>query len=348
MAELLPRAARALVSSSGGIAVREYRPAALGPLDVRVAIAFAGICGSDLHLIDSPDTHRSVLEGAEVVPGHEQSGVIVEIGDGVTGLSVDHEVCVLPRTPCGRCRMCRVGSSTRCTSFLRPVGGGWSTEMVVDQRLVERIPSGLALDMAALSEPTACVLRAIDRAGIRPGSTALIVGAGPMGLLLSCLLPRCGVATVLVSEPSPERRRLAESFGAVVFDPRGSDLAAWVRSETRGRGVDYAFEAVGSASALEDAIDATDVGGTVIVVGVANPAARAQVSPHAIFAKELTIVGAWGVETTFTRAMGLLSTLNPRDLITDRFGLDDVEAAIGLARRGAAGKVLLAPGLERK
>ncbi|QHO70376.1 zinc-dependent alcohol dehydrogenase [Marisediminicola antarctica] len=220
--------------------------------------------------------------------------------------------------------------------------------MVVDQRLVERIPSGLALDMAALSEPTACVLRAIDRAGIRPGSTALIVGAGPMGLLLSCLLPRCGVATVLVSEPSPERRRLAESFGAVVFDPRGSDLAAWVRSETRGRGVDYAFEAVGSASALEDAIDATDVGGTVIVVGVANPAARAQVSPHAIFAKELTIVGAWGVETTFTRAMGLLSTLNPRDLITDRFGLDDVEAAIGLARRGAAGKVLLAPGLERK
>jgi len=103
---------------------------------------------------------------------------------------------------------------------------------------------------------------------------------------------------------------------------------------------------VGSASALEDAIDATDVGGTVVVVGVANPTARAQVSPHAIFAKELTIVGAWGVETTFTRAMGLLVKLDPRELITDRFSLGDVDAAIGLARRGAAGKVLLASGLD--
>jgi len=218
--------------------------------------------------------------------------------------------------------------------------------MVIDQRLVERIPFGLALDMAALSEPTACVLRAIDRASIRPGSSALIVGAGPMGLLLSCLLPRCGVSTVLVSEPSLERRRLAESFGAVVFDPRDSDLSSWVRSQTGGNGVDYVFEAVGSASALEDAIDATDVGGTVVVVGVANPTARAQVSPHAIFAKELTIVGAWGVETTFTRAMGLLVKLDPRELITDRFSLGDVDAAIGLARRGAAGKVLLASGLD--
>jgi len=98
---------------------------------------------------------------------------------------------------------------------------------------------------------------------------------------------------------------------------------------------------------MEDAIGATDVGGTVVVVGVANPTARAQVSPHSIFAKELTIVGAWGVETTFTRAMELLLRLDPRELITERFSLNDVEAAVELARRGDAGKVLLAPGSER-
>ncbi len=335
---------RAVIVGAGRVEVKSAPRVPLDATEVRVAIAYAGICGSDLHVIDDPDKFGAPVPSGEVVPGHEQSGVVSEIGHAVTRLEVGQHVCVLPRTPCGQCRMCRLGNMTRCLAMLRPRTGGWAGEMVVDERLVIEVPEQLPLELAAMAEPMACVLRAVDRARITAGSTALVIGAGPMGLLLSRVLPHCGITKVLVSEPDPQRRQLAAAAGALTVDPTADDVVGWVRDNTDGHGVSYAFEAVGAAKTFEQAVECCDVGATVVVVGVAAPAERASLSPHTVFAKELTIVGAWGVETTFPRALEWLLRLRPTDVITAVFPLAQANAAVQRARSGSDGKVLIAPG----
>lgn len=337
----MPSQLQAVIASDGGLEVRSMPVPHVGEHEVQVAIAYSGICGTDLHAIgrriDSAD-----VTPIRPTPGHEQSGVVVGTGAGVTQFAQGDRVALLPRLPCGRCGLCRRGHPSSCREFRRPEGGGWSQSMTLDQDFLVAIPKDLALDHAALAEPTACVLHAIDRAELEPGATALVIGGGPMGLLLASLLPLCGASRVLLSEPEPRRRELAELIGATVLDPSESSLVQWVFEQTEGRGADATFEAAGLPLTVEQAIDATAVSGSVVIVGVADPEAIARLRPHEVFARELTIRGAWGVETTFTRALTMLGRIDPRRIISQVFPLTEAHAAVAAARTGP-GKVLIQP-----
>jgi (R,R)-butanediol dehydrogenase/meso-butanediol dehydrogenase/diacetyl reductase len=318
------------------VAVEDLPP--LDPDLVRVDVAFAGICGSDLHAIQG----EHVLPGP-IRMGHEQAGVVSEVGRRVEGVEVGQRVSVMPCMSCGACRYCRYGSPTMCRSS-RSAPAGWTDRMDVLPGLLALLPDSVSLEHGALAEPTACALRAIDRAEVRSGSSALVLGAGPIGLILAHLLPLAGVTRLLVSEPDPARRARAQAAGATVVDPVADDVVGWARDATEGRGADVVFEAAGLARVLEDGIAAAAPGGTVVVVGVASADARVPVSPFDVFVRELTIRGAFGIEGTYARAVELLTRIPVGDIVTDVFPLSRVDEAFRVAAKGASGKVLLRAG----
>lgn len=330
----------------GVVAVEEREPLPVRGGDVRVAIAYGGICGSDLHVIDHPDQYAITPEQLQQefrVLGHESSGVVVETGHKVSRWSIGDRVALLPRLPCGQCRNCHLGRPQQCLDRRRPCRGSWAQFVTVGGDFLRPVPDDLPLAAAALAEPTACVLRAIDLARIRSGSRALIIGAGPMGLLLVQLALRSGVTDVLVSEPHAVRRQLAEAAGAQTVDPTAVDLHQAVAEHTAGLGADVTFEAAGLTSTVEQSIDLTAVGGTVVIVGVTSPSARATFRPHDVFRKELTITAAWGCETTFQRGLQWLRRVDTGTIITDSYPLAQVSDALSAARNGSSGKVLLRP-----
>jgi len=318
--------------------------AALRSTDVRIRVAYSGICGSDLHAIDDPsglDVTLEAFAGPIITLGHEFSGVIEEVGTNVRSVRVGSRVACVPRLACTMCRNCRRGHPVRCTDRIRLPHGCWAETITVNEAFAYAIPDGITLRTAALAEPTACSLRAIDLAAADSGSSALVIGGGPMGLLLTGLALRTGYARVLVSEPSQARRRIAGLLGAEVVDPTSEELARVVQDWSSGVGPDTVFEAVGSAATVEQAVELVCDGGTVVVVGVAPPGVRAAISPETIFAKELTIRGAWGIETTFERSIQWLQHIDFSPLLTHTFDLADISLALQTTRSGSSGKVML-------
>jgi 2-desacetyl-2-hydroxyethyl bacteriochlorophyllide A dehydrogenase len=339
-----------------GMSVLDLVPATVAPDQIRIAIAYSGICGSELHPLlepesyggDGGDRYRFLPSGQHDPPGdaafgHEYSGVVSEVGDEIDDLAVGDAVVCFPRWPCERCHHCRAGQTIYCDQFTIPRRGAWADEVVVPARVAFPLPSGVDLRKAALCEPLACALRGIDRASAAAGHAALVIGGGPIGLLTTALARHTGASKVIVSEPHERRRMIAAELGAITVDPAAEVLAERVAAETDGRGVDVVYEAVGRAELIEKAVELAARGGTIVVLGVAPPAAVAAVRPWRLFDKELTLTGAFGPEAGFSRAIALLPRLDLASVITHVVALEDVRQAIEIAASGDCGKVLLAP-----
>ncbi|MGM1028934.1 MAG: 2,3-butanediol dehydrogenase [Actinomycetota bacterium] len=252
----------------------------LRPGTVKIAPAFNGICGSDLHLFhdgpmapapsdDAP--HPLSGETLPVVMGHEFSGVVEEIGEGVDGLSVGDSVVVEPLMVDGTCPACKAGNYNLCEQMgfigISGLGGGLSEHIVVESRWVHPV-GDLPLDQAALIEPLSVALHAVKHAGVESG-TAVVGGAGPIGLLLAAVLKAKGF-TVIVSEMSTARREKAASTGVAdaVVDPANEDLAAVVAEQTGGTGADVAFDAAGVAVVVGQLLSVLRGGGRLEVVAI--------------------------------------------------------------------------------
>ncbi|MGN6189937.1 MAG: zinc-dependent alcohol dehydrogenase [Conexibacter sp.] len=335
---------RVLVRSAGDVSVGEAEPLPLRADDVRIAIAYAGICGSDLHLIHAADAYGPLAPEQAGRFGHEYSGVVQEVGSEVGTVAVGDRVTCAPRWPCLHCAMCRRGDTTRCLDLRRPERGAWAEQIVVPERIVFRLPEDVELRTAALCEPLACALRGVDRVTTPSGHVALVIGGGPIGLLTAALAARTGAREVLLSEPHPTRRALARRLGAHGLDPRDGDLAAAVAERTDGLGPDVVYESVGRAETVAEGIELAAPGGTVVVLGVAPPEAVAAVRPWRLFERELAVVAAWGLETTFRRALDWLSVLDLEPLVTHVLPLEEAGQAIDVAASGDCGKVMLTAG----
>jgi 2-desacetyl-2-hydroxyethyl bacteriochlorophyllide A dehydrogenase len=206
------------------------------------------------------------------------------------------------------------------------------------------LPDDVPDHLAAMTEPLGCAVRAVERARIRSADRVCVIGAGPIGLMIMKVAQATGARTVIVSEPSAYRREMARRLGAdVVVDPRSENLAETVRGLTDGLGADVVFEAVGLPPTIEQAFAIAAPGGTVAIVGVTDLTAQATFLPQEVFWKELTIIGSREYTHGTDRALRWLSRLDLDPLITHQFPLSDVHAAIDLAIRGQAGKVLLKP-----
>ncbi len=310
--------------------------------DVLIKIAANGLCGSDLRALSVPP---EMLYDVGVTVGHEFSGTIAEAGRE-SELAVGDRVIVHPNIWCQTCWYCRSGHTNLCDRFVH-IGsmrdGGAADYCVTPGRLVYRIPDDLPFDRAALAEPLACVLNGAIRAQAQPGTSAVVLGAGPIGLLYLMLLKAAGASPVIVSEPSAARAEQARSFGAdLVLDPTSHDLPAEVRAATEGRGADVAIDAVGSL--LEDGLACVRKAGRVLIFGL-NERAKATISPAALAYSEASLEGVYIAKGTFPRAIRLLqqNELGFDRLITHTLDLADFDQAIDLLRSGDAGKVLLTP-----
>lgn len=331
--------------------VREMLIGAPGPGEALVRVAYSGLCGSELHLLSDPreleayvsvqaaPSHTHDAQEGQVL-GHEYSGRIEAVGPDVSGWEPGELVSCLPRLPCQRCSRCRADEHTLCEDFWRPTEKAWADFAVVRQAQLRRIPDGVSLRLASLAEPLAHCIQALDVASWRPGESAMVVGAGPIGLLQIALLVASGAKRVFFSEPSEVRHDLAVRLGAVPLLP--SDPIGNLKVQTDGVGVDVAFECVGNTNAFAVAYESVRRGGRLVQLGVAPYDMPIPVELRELWLRMVTIIPACGIERTWDRALDWLRSLPVEPIITHDFTLPRINEAVSTARSGAAGKVAIA------
>ncbi|TFD01910.1 2,3-butanediol dehydrogenase [Cryobacterium sinapicolor] len=303
---------------------------------VKIAVAWCGICGTDLHeylegpiFISAPGhPHPLSQESAPVTMGHEFSGTIEEVGDGVEGLKVGDNVVVEPYFVCNECPPCMAGNYHLCEKMgfigLAGGGGGLSEKVVVDQRWVHPI-GDIPLDEAALIEPLSVAHHAVVRSGAKAGDVALIGGAGPIGLLTAAILKGIGVTTI-VSELSVARKEKSLSSGAAdyVVDPTTENVKARVLELTDGVGVDVAFECAGVNIVLDTLLDALRPAGVLVNVSIwGHPAT---VDMQKIVLKEIDLRGTIAYVRDHEETIALVTSgkIDLKPFITGRIALDDL------------------------
>jgi L-iditol 2-dehydrogenase len=307
-----------------------------GPGQVLVGVHTAGICGSDIHATQGlfPLTPPRVM-------GHEYSGVVLDVGPGVSRRLVSRTVACEPNYGCGQCVECRSSRENQCGQCVRV--GGFAERVVLPRRNVHTVPHGLDPATAALAEPAACCLSGLEMFRMPRGATLLVIGGGLMGLLTLALARARGAATTILSDPLASRRELARRLGAdVVVDPTREDLKEVIARLTGGRGLDVACEAVGKPELLGQAVGLVRTRGIVQLVGVCPPGSRLPADLFDLHFRELTLLGAYGRGTAFRRALAWLPRL-PVELVTARYPLDRIADAFAHATAGNGIKTAITP-----
>ncbi len=309
-----------------------------GPGQVVVAVHAAGICGTDIHATQGlfPWTPPLVL-------GHEYTGVVREVGRGVSRGLVGRPVACEPSYGCGECPECAARRVSQCPRCVRV--GGFAERVALPAHCVHPLPRGLDAVTAAMTEPAACCLAGLEQFEMPRGATVLVIGGGIMGLLTMVLARRRGARRLVLSDPIDERRRLARRLGAtVVVDPTRESLRERVQALTRGRGADVVCEAVGKPELVAEAVALTKPTGHLQLVGVNPKGSRLPLDLWDVHYREITLGGAFGRGTAFRRALALMPRLGVRRLVTARFPLERIGEAFAHAAAGHGAKTVIMPG----
>ncbi|WP_411732410.1 2,3-butanediol dehydrogenase [Paeniglutamicibacter sp.] len=318
------------------IRIEEVPEPTLRPGAVAIDVAWCGICGTDLHeylegpiFIPSPGhPHPLTHEEAPVTLGHEFSGTITAVGEGVMDLSAGQNVVVEPYFVCGKCASCQAGNYHLCLKMgfigLAGGGGGLGEKIVVDARWVHPIGE-IPLDEAALIEPLSVGHHAVMRSGVLQGQYALVGGAGPIGLLTAAVLKGMGVTTI-VSELSAARKDKARESGVAdhVLDPSLEDVKARVMEITHGIGADVAFECAGVNAVLDTLLDALKPTGVLVNVSIwGHPAT---VDMQKIVLKEIDVRGTIAYVRDHAEVIELVGSgkIDLKPFITGRIALEDL------------------------
>ena len=320
----------------GDVRIEDIADPHPGPGQVQVAVEWCGICGTDLHefldgpiFTPTPDAPHPLTGGAvPVTLGHEFSGVIAEVGSGVTGLSEGQRVVVEPYDVCGTCSACRDGRYNVCRQlgFIGLDGdqGGFAERMVVDQRWVHPI-DGLTTEQGALVEPLAVGYHATKLAGLPRGGTAAVFGSGPIGLVTAAALRATGAGQVIVVEPAEARKAKAPGAGADhVLDPTEVDVPEAIRELTDGRGADVTFECAGIDQVLASAVASTRPGGTCVNVAIWGHPATFDV--NSLVFSEVNLIGSLAYANRHAEVIDLIRSgvVDVDQFITGRIALDDI------------------------
>jgi D-arabinitol dehydrogenase (NADP+) len=318
----------------GQYAIREIPTPDPGPGEVRVRVQQTGICGTDLHIHNG-----KFFAEFPLTPGHELVGPVDALGEGTEGFRIGEYVSVNPNMNCGHCEYCRTGRTLLCAN-LKGLGTNWpgsfAEYVTVPASLVFSV-DGIDPDISVFTEPTACAMHGTETLSPRPGSSALVFGAGPTGLLLAQLIARGGAASVTVAGSSAFKLKRAEDLGLdATFLMDRADLAgdAAKLKAASGGGFDIVVDATGAAAVSEQCVPLTRSGGTVMFYGVTEPEDLVQVSPYDVFRREITIKGSFAEIDSFPAAIAALRTGRARTdgLITHRFPLDDYAGALDALR----------------
>lgn len=302
---------------------------------VKIKVEWTGICGSDLHeyvagpiFIPVEQPHYVSGDIAPIVMGHEFSGIVSEVGEGVSTVKIGDKVVVEPILACGKCNACKKGKYNICKHLgfhgLSGGGGGFSEYTVVDERWVHKMPEGLSLEQGALVEPAAVALHAVRMSKLKAGDKAVVFGVGPIGLLVIEALKAAGASEIYAVELSKERAAKALELGAkVVINPAEEDAVARIQELTDG-GADVAFEVTGVPVVLKQAIDSTTFEGETVIVSIWETEASFQ--PNNVVLSERSMKGIIAYRDIFPAVMELMTQgyFQAETLVTKRITLDDV------------------------
>jgi L-idonate 5-dehydrogenase len=325
------------------LTVEQHEPAEPGPRQVRVRLGAGGICGSDLHYYQHGRIGNFAVR-APFVPGHEASGVVDALGEGVTHLKVGQKVAVNPAHPCGVCAACRMGRSNLCekmvflgsAAIFPHIPGFFREHFVVGQAQLTAIDEDVSLGEIACAEPLSVGLHAVRRAGELLGTTVLVTGAGTIGCMSVIAARLAGAAKIIACDPSERAREMALCVGA--------DEVAADSSGYKGK-ADVALEAAGHPAALAGCLAAVRRGGRIVQVGTLP--AEIPFPANDVMSRELDYVGAFRADIEFDWAVQAIRTrrADVRALISAQLPISQSKAAFDLALdRGRSTKVQLIPG----
>jgi L-iditol 2-dehydrogenase len=321
----------------------------IGPGELLVRIATCGVCGTDL---------KKIHLGSHSAPrifGHEMAGTIVAAGEGVTSFTVGERVMVYHHIPCGRCYYCRKQTFAQCSTYKKvgatagfePSGGGFSEyirvmDWIVRMGGVVRIPDGVPFEQAAFIEPVNTVLKAVKLLNLAADETVLVIGQGPIGIMLAALSLRSG-ARVLTSDLYPERHAIAAKFG--LHEPIHADnVIERIKAATEGRGADAVILAVGVKALIKTAMNAARCGGKVMLFAQTQHE-EASFDPGAVCMDEKTLLGSYSASTAIQPEVeelvlgGYRQGFDLTQLISHRFPLEEAVAAIEVASHPQAGSM---------
>ena len=324
------------------ITVAELEPTPPAAGQVQIRVAYTGLCGTDLHILHG---NMDARVHTPLTFGHEMSGTIAAVGEGVTGWSLGDAVTVMPLDWDGTCPACLAGNQHICQNlnFIGIDSPGSLQELWnVPSDVLVALPAGLRLDHAALVEPVAVAVHDVRRSNLQPGQKAVVIGGGPIGVLIASVAREFG-GEIVVIELDANRRAQIEALGFTTLDPRETNQVDWVNEWTGNAGADVVFEVSGAAQAVLGATDLAKVRGTLVVVAI-HPVPR-EINLQRLFWRELSILGARVYQRVdFEKAVELLADgVIPADLLITRIvPLDETQEAFADLEAGRAMKILVA------
>lgn len=315
-----------------------------GPGELVLRNQVCGVCGTDVHIYHGEPGSADV--NPPVVLGHEYSGEVVEVGEGVTGFAVGDHVTVDPNIYCGHCVYCQNGKKQLCPS-MEAIGvtrdGGFAQYSLIPASQAFKLEPTVPWEAAAMAEPLACCLHGIDLAGIQVGDKVCVVGGGAIGLLMVQLAKLSGASQIVLSEPNEKRRQVGLQLGAnAALDPTRTD-AQEAFAQVLDGGANVVIECVGNVPAVKSAFQFAGKGATVLLFSVPKVDATFDLPLFDVYKKELTIKGSFVNPDTHARAVALINSgkVDFGPIITHRFPLDQLPEAIAMQMSDASIKVVV-------
>lgn len=315
-----------------------------GPGELVLRNQVCGVCGTDVHIYHGEPGSADV--NPPVVLGHEYSGEVVEVGEGVTGFAVGDHVTVDPNIYCGHCVYCQNGKKQLCPS-MEAIGvtrdGGFAQYSLIPASQAFKLEPTVPWEAAAMAEPLACCLHGIDLAGIQVGDKVCVVGGGAIGLLMVQLAKLSGASQIVLSEPNEKRLQVGLQLGAnAALDPTRTD-AQEAFAQVLDGGANVVIECVGNVPAVKSAFQFAGKGATVLLFSVPKVDATFDLPLFDVYKKELTIKGSFVNPDTHARAVALINSgkVDFGPIITHRFTLDQLPEAIAMQMSDASIKVVV-------
>lgn len=317
------------------------KPDALREDQVLVKVEACSICGTDVHITATPPNYTAT---PGTILGHEFCGRIVEVGSAVRNVAVGDRIVANPNNYCGTCVYCRKNLPNLC-EHVEPLGidynGAFAEYCVINCKVAHQISEDVPATVAACIEPLACAVNGLKKVNVRPGDSVVIIGAGPIGLMIAMLLEASGASDVYILETADFRIDFARKLNPKwkVMNPLHENVDEILMNETL-IGADYVFDVTGSQAT--SAIQKVRKGGTVVLFGV-NWKARAELTQAQITTKEISVLGTWLANATFEDAIRIVEkkAIDLGALITDVMPLEDFEVGLSKLAHGQAVKVVI-------
>ena len=334
----------------GGVVFQDWNVPDIGSQDVLIEVKAAGICGTDVHVYDWPENIvREYKPKLPLVMGHEFSGVVAEIGSQVNNVKRSDRVTVMPILYCGDCYFCRDGRENICDN--RPIlgigsQGAFAQYISVRSHNVYRLDDQVSFELGAMSELTCVGLHAVDRAALTGGDAVAIVGAGPLGLMMTTMAKHFGAARVFTTglEADRERLEIVRKIGAIPIVVDSEDPAKQILERTGGLGADVVFETAGTGAGVEQCLKLARKGGRIGILGQGHEAAEIQTATLSF--RELELIGTRAYTPKDWRRVSaalLKAEEDIRRMITHRLPLSRAEEGIRLMKSREGLKIILLP-----